>query len=58
MCYNVAMETKQTMQIKVYRDNKLSIAETYKPVVKEHLITLGRKIDYWFVNNKWPEATR
>lgn len=54
MCYNVAMETKQTIQIKVYRDTKYSAIETYLPIVKANIVTFAKKIDYTFVNGHWP----
>lgn len=48
------METKETIQIKVYRDNKIDRLQTYKPVVREKLTNFALKVDYFFVNNEWP----
>jgi hypothetical protein len=40
--------------IKIYEQGRYDLLATYKPVIKRELISLGNKIDYFFVNNKWP----
>lgn len=53
------MNPTNTIQLKVYRDNKLSRAETYMPVITgaihANIVLLGKKIDHWFVTQgHWP----
>ena len=48
----------ETIQIKVYRDGRLSRMETYGPVVKREVIGFLNKVDYWIGNyGQWPHGT-
>jgi hypothetical protein len=40
--------------LKIYRNGQLDYAATYTPVAKKKVHQLAGKIDFWFVNNRWP----
>lgn len=40
--------------IKIYEQGQYNPMATYKPVIKRELLNLCNKIDYFFVNHKWP----
>lgn len=40
-------------QIKIYRDGQLSRWETFKPIIHANILTLGNRIDRFFVTGRW-----
>lgn len=46
----------QPTYITVYRNGKLDRFETYKPIIHDFLVKVGLKIDYFFVNGRWPRG--
>ena len=43
-----------TPEIKIYRNGQFDALATYKPVIRRKLIEVGNKVDYLFVNGRWP----
>lgn len=44
----------KTEPLKIYRNGKYDIVSTYKPLVKRSLLAFGNKVDFLFVNGRWP----
>lgn len=47
------MENK-TNTFRIYRDGNLDMIATYSPVVRQKLHEIGNKIDFFFINRRWP----
>jgi hypothetical protein len=49
------METKQKA-LPIYIDGRLSYSQTYLPIVIGKLQRLGRQVDFFFTQNRWPHS--
>lgn len=47
---------EQNIQFKIYRDNKLSLIETYKPILFAKMLTWFDNFDAWVASSGRPIA--
>lgn len=49
------MIQKLQPKFKIYRDGQVDLRATWKPIITKRVVAFGRKVDYFFVNSRWPK---